>query len=132
MCQGVEPGLCGKKYDGKETSLFNNRGSATVEMSFIMPVIIFIIMELIWLFLGVMCDGRRQGRAYVNLYSYAGENDMVVHNADGITCTGIYENDTVSDSVSEVRQYSTEYEKRTGRLRRWQLYGDVLSEQGNE
>lgn len=116
-----------------DMDICNNRGSSTVEMCFIMPVIVIIIAATIFLFLYAIDDARHQGVGYVNLYAYRGSDEVIegVAIGDGeISCA--YSGEAGSYGIQrKCYIYSTEYGVRTGRLRRWQLYGDVLSEQGN-
>lgn len=109
-----------------------NRGSSTVEMCFIMPAIVIIIAATIFLFLYAIDDARHQGVGYAGLYAY--RNDEMIEGVtigDGeISCAYLGE-DSSYGIQRKCYIYSTEYGVRTGRLRRWQLYGDVLSEQGN-
>lgn len=73
----------------------NNRGSITVEMSFIIPIVIGIIMLIIFTFMKSKSDAEVQSADYIELYLY--DEEMI-------------------------------YGKCSDRLRRWQLYGDVLCE----
>ena len=101
-------------------------------MCFIMPAIVIIIAATIFLFLYAIDDARHQGVGYAGLYAY--RNDEMIEGVtigDGeISCAYLGE-DSSYGIQRKCYIYSTEYGVRTGRLRRWQLYGDVLSEQGN-
>lgn len=72
-----------------------NKGSITVEMSFIVPIIIGIIMLIIFTLIKSKEDAQWQSDNYVGLY--------------------LYDEEMIQGECSD-------------RLRRWQLYGDVLSE----
>ncbi len=73
----------------------NNRGSATVEMCFIMPIVLGVIVMLIHTFLSCKIQGETQCNEYTAIYVSSEEK--------------------VYGEVSD-------------RLRRWQLYGDVVWE----
>lgn len=111
-----------------------NRGSATVEMCFIMPIIVYILVGFIYLFLYSVQDGKIQEKCYTALYTYTGQQgEMVIEEKGKIYCNtdSIDNQNSEDDNVYRNVQYSTEYGQRTARLRRWQLYGDVLQEQGD-
>ena len=46
----------------------NNKGSTIVEVTFIMPILIFIIVAVIFLFLDVINDAVVQGDGYLGIY----------------------------------------------------------------
>lgn len=129
----------------------DNRGSAVVEVSFVMPFVILIVFMTIALFIHNVQDGISQGTVYENLYLhssfYSGqelqdnisaklndtllgeknisvivndEKGSIVVNVRGICGAGILEY-----NLPEI-SYETEIDLCTKRLRRWQLYGDVL------
>lgn len=135
--------------------MYNNCGSATIEMCFVMPVILFIIVIIISLFLDSVNDGIIRGNIYTALYSYDEGDDIGImqhsvekdintsaigsvypamnaygnNNEVGIDMLGnsgtsggayIYEPDSM--------RYSVESGVCTMRLRRWQMYGDILWE----
>lgn len=111
-----------------------NKGSATVEMCFIMPVIVCIVAGLIFLFLYSIQDSQIQAACYTALYTYAGQQDEMVVEGAG----EIYSNADCLQNIQSLQAgtdggicYRTEYGQRTARLRRWQLYGDVFQEQGD-
>lgn len=129
--------VCTTKLSEKRNingAMKGNRGSATVEMCFIMPIIVCIIAGLIFLFLYSIQDGQIQAACYTELYTYTGQQDSpVIEDADGIYSSAgclqaLQDAQTGADGAV---CYRTEYGQRTARLRRWQLYGDVLREQGN-
>lgn len=103
-----------------------NRGSSTVEMCFIMPLIIILITAFIYLFLYIMDDGRKQAMSYVQLYTYNSEGEVAESYGEIYYAAAKEEGRYGIDRKMKI--YKTEYGVRTGRLRRWQLYGDVLSE----
>lgn len=110
-----------------------NRGSATVEVTLLIPVLLMIVVACIFLIVNSVQDGSIQGDIYSALYSYCGEQgDNLVYNGNGY----IY---SYSDSMEERNiipnggtpdrvRFQTEYDTCTSRLRRWQLYGDILRE----
>lgn len=111
-----------------------NRGSATVEMCFIMPVIVCIVVGLIFLFLYSIQDGQIQATCYTALYTYTGQQDeLVVEGTDEIYSNAgcLQDLQGLQAGTNRAICYRTEYGQRTARLRRWQLYGDVLQEQGD-
>ena len=131
-----------------------NVGSATVETVLVMPVILVVLVMVIYLIFDCINDSAVRADLYTELYSYSERGmSMPQKNADnpvdrtyvgegenreiwGRDGQGIYvsvkggkahANGTysyVSDSVT----YKTEYKKCEDRLRRWQLYGDILWE----
>lgn len=129
----------------------DNRGSTVVEVSLVMPFVILIVFMTIALFIHNVQDGISQGTVYENLYLHSvfysgqelqddisakldetllGENNVsvtvndekggIVVNVSGTCGTGILE--YILPEIS----YETEIDLCTKRLRRWQLYGDVL------
>lgn len=131
----------------------NNRGSATVEISMVIPVVIGIVFMVVALFIHNVWDGAVQGEIVSELYLYsvndderkleeniysnlqgvlAGNNNisltmgaqkgMALVNVSGMCGSGLLEYN-LSDKT-----YRTEIDLCTSRLRRWQLYGDVLSD----
>lgn len=131
----------------------DNKGSATVELSIIMPVILLIIVMIIRLYLGLIYEGNVCGNTYSRLYVYEISSDESSLLKSGGLLSGLNEqledistsllsdedeectlNAVMSDgniSISSVSDsdnvtYKTEYDKCSSRLRRWQLYGDVI------
>lgn len=112
-----------------------NRGSATLELCFVMPIIICVIMALIFLFLDSVKDADIQSENYSVLYTYRGQSD---ERQNGVLVNGgeicgreegtlTWDFGTYMYTPRQVR-YRTEYGVCTERLRRWQFYGDVLQE----
>lgn len=98
----------------------DNRGSATVELSLIMPVILLVIVLLIRLYMSLISEGDSCGESYSTLYLYE---------ASGLSGTVDVSDGSISIRVvSEAGDvtYKTEYDKCSSRLRRWQMYGDVI------
>jgi len=130
-------------------SMKDNRGSITVEMSFIMPIVIGIVMMLISIILMGLNEGASLGTSQVIVYEYdelRQENhsshrweqleekvvldymvgDIYVKNNE-VVATVSSQDSGGRYSVSG-RGCKKEWDKCTDRLRRWQLYGDVLHE----
>lgn len=128
----------------------DNKGSATVEISIIMPVILLIIVMIIKLYMGLIYEGNVCGNVYSELYLYdmsdngdksegeirgledrLGEisDSLLVYEGDGCSLIAELSDGNISiSSKSEAENitYKTEYNKCSSRLRRWQLYGDVI------
>jgi hypothetical protein len=111
----------------------DNRGSATIELSLIAPVILLIIVLIIKLYIGLIDEGNVCGSSYSSLYLYDVSEDGTIDDSleeiAGYTLTGKVDSGSVSISaVSDMGSvtYKTEYDKSSSRLRRWQLYGDVI------
>lgn len=138
-----------------EDSDNDNCGSATVELILLMPIILFIIVKVIFLFLDSMNDGIIRGEVYTTLYTYEENKDLeILRNGietdiQQIIIGGempslniyrekykigleLYGQAAVGggryEYNSESIKYSVESGVCTSRLRRWQLYGDVLWE----
>ncbi|MBQ9609335.1 MAG: hypothetical protein IJV15_07835 [Lachnospiraceae bacterium] len=134
----------------------NDRGSVIIEMTLIMPFIIFIIVFVLFWFLDVINDGITQGETYSELYTLSmGDNaekiasDLTeslsshivgVNNiprvnikADGGRIYAYIDSSDLQGGIIYLYQgkknyFSREYDLCTDRLRRWQLYGDLLRE----
>jgi hypothetical protein len=127
----------------------SNRGSAAIELTIIMPVILLIIVMIIKLYMGLIYEGNICGSSYSCLYLYeipdgasGGKSldslnsqleeisgTMLMYEDDRCDLTALLADGNVSiyaASVSEKVTYKTEYDKCSSRLRRWQLYGDVI------
>lgn len=115
-----------------------NRGSATVEMCFVLPIVLWIVVNVIYIFLDVIGDSASQGECYSAIYMYSEEQReeegkysqpvfVVEHN---LVCQGKELGGGSSEYIYQgnANTYKTEYDLCTMRLRRWQLYGDVLRE----
>ncbi|MBQ9232755.1 MAG: hypothetical protein IJ167_01790 [Lachnospiraceae bacterium] len=132
----------------------NNSGSTIIEVSLIMPIVIAIIVSVIFIFMDVINDAIIQGNGYCGIYLisvgdseesientiYSKINEEIVgvgnvpylslESVDGEIAVYIYINkngDTYTYQGENVC-YKREFNKCTQRLRRWQLYGDVLWE----
>jgi hypothetical protein len=127
----------------------DNRGSATVELCLIMPVILLIIVMIIKLYMGLIYEGNVCGRSYSELYLYDMSEDggisgsdsgldsrleeisdsLLADEDDRCSLSAAYSDGYISiSSASESGDvtYRTEYGKCSSRLRRWQLYGDII------
>lgn len=111
-----------------------NSGSTTVEMCFVMPVVVVITIFCLMLLLIPVNDIKTQEMSYSAIYTYSGS-------ADNITNEQIMlyeENGVVYGCAKSIKEplysknrevtYNTEYDKCTPRLRRWQMYGDIFQE----
>ena len=136
--------------------LFNNSGSTIIEVSIIMPILIFIIVSVIFLFLYAINDAVIQGESYCGIYELSvGENEETIkeninssmeNKIVGIGNIPKLSLNLISGEISaaicainvkggriysyqgKAVSYKREYDKCTQRLRRWQLYGDILQE----
>ena len=131
-----------KKILGNKT--LKKKGSTTVEMCIIMPIILSLLVLFIFLFLSGANEGIVQGSTYMTLYTYELTGNMIEKE-------GILQGETQilgekmaweiklymkkgnvyakAQKLGERdRIYGTEYGLCTSRLRRWQLYGDILWE----
>ena len=120
-----------RKVVKKKGIMDKNAGSSTVEMCFVMPIVIGIIYMVINLYLDAIYLGREQGSVYTEIYQMSAEGIMFEDfNYNQIqTLTLNVDGGTIH--VSGEKEYSREYDLCTSRLRRWQLYGDVFSDQGD-
>lgn len=100
----------------KMRGCLGNRGSSIVEMSLIMPIILWIIFLTIWLHLDTIKDGLVQQDGYSTIYTYKPEKtEGVIKNHNYI-----YEEDG--------HVFITEVDVCSDRLRRWQVYGNIVWE----
>ncbi len=113
-----------------------------------MPVVIIIVFMVLNLFLSGVNDSIIMGDTYTALYSYYGDFDIEKEAerlektmAEDLTKNGYIESVTISCKPgdlgiyvadmygdSEAKHFSREYNVCTERLRRWQMYGDIISE----
>lgn len=123
----------------------DDKGSATVEISLIIPVILFVIVLIIRLYIRLIDEGAVFGNTYKELYLYGVEADeqyvedkmnelLSVAVLDKESSYGVSVSSTngvvamISNYNEHTLRSSTEYNKCTSRLRRWQVYGDVICE----
>ena len=132
-----------------------NKGAALIEATIIIPIILFIIINCIFLFLDCINDSIIVGEGYCSIYSFSeyvpiddiknsfdkSVKDVLVGTGTEIsadTSTSLGKLDLKikgNKSANNIYKYkledvklSMEYDKCTGRLRRWQMYGDIFSE----
>lgn len=129
-----------------------NKGNTTVEMCFVMPIIVFVIILFVGLYLNLIITSKIWGDTYIMMYSYYKpeldrlqiEEDICERfnseevEVDYISAdSGRIKLEITQDNREQVREYMHSYEKIflnreydlcTSRLRRWQLYGDVFFE----
>ncbi|MBE5953737.1 MAG: hypothetical protein E7257_06220 [Lachnospiraceae bacterium] len=128
-----------------------NRGSITIEMCFVMPIVVAVVMMLIMLILRGVNEGNALGATQSMVYEYSDFNDAdklfhapmgdieQLENSimlDQISGSFNITEDSVSLGVGSLNEDSIhsissmgctrERNKSTDRLRRWQLYGNVL------
>ena len=146
--------------DRLKNKLIENKGSTIVEVSLIMPFIIFIIVFVIFWYLDIINDAIVQGEAYCGIYELSvGEDKTVIESGivseinDRIIGAGNEPDVLIEIKSGEIYAYTDsksvkggkvyiyhgnsvtykrEYDKCTQRLRRWQLYGNILREQGDQ
>ena len=93
-----------------------NKGSSVVELSLIMPIIFGVLVMVIMLFLDTVRDGLVQQDGYSTIYTYKPEKtEGVIKNHNYI-----YEEDG--------HVFITEVDVCSDRLRRWQVYGNIIWE----
>jgi len=129
-----------------------NKGYITIEMCLVMPVVIGIIMMLVMLILKAGNEGMALGLSQLVTYNISDDsfkqeelwslseqlrlNNMVgFDNLSGTAKLSENELRVMVKSSKEANDYSIspvecvrEWNMCTDRLRRWQLYGDVLCE----
>ena len=117
-----------------------HRGSTTLEMCFIMPIIIAIVFMISMLFLACMDDGIVQGTIYENMYKYCRneEERIIKQNIENEIKSATVLDNEIDVSVkkshgkltvyADGKEYCMEIDKCTNRLRRWQIYGDIISD----
>ncbi|MBE5946796.1 MAG: hypothetical protein E7259_07645 [Lachnospiraceae bacterium] len=131
-----------------------NRGSATLEMTLIIPLVLWIVVNVIFIFIDSINDSVIRSEVYTSLYSYnvdvsneeeegklllnINEHLIGVYTVDelelssdaGVVSVAIDSGNISGGEVHEYKindmEFSTEFDLCTSRLRRWQLYGDIL------
>ncbi len=124
----------------------DDKGSITIEMCLVMPIVIGVVMMLILLILRGLNEGVALGTSQVMVYEYSAseknmegdleklQNAMMMAQVQGSLKVRDDEiSVTVGSDKEGINSISTvgcarEWELCTDRLRRWQLYGDVLCE----
>ncbi len=127
-----------------------NKGSITVEMCLVMPLVLMVVFNMIMIIINLINQSVVQSSSYVSLYSYSGREDIIYEEAllektlkekivlNSAACQAELKQDkeevvinikeAVKVSAMDNVFYQSEEGKGTTRLRRWQLYGDVLQE----
>lgn len=96
-----------------------DKGSSVVELSLIMPIIFGILTMIIFLFLDTVEDGVIQQQGYSMIYTYQEESEQAeVVQVEGDRCR-FEKNGHVC---------ITEIDLCSKRLRRWQVYGNIIWE----
>lgn len=116
----------------------NNKGIATVEMCVVVPLVLWICVNIIFVYLDVIGDGVSQGECYFEIYTFSEDKrqqegefaQAVIKKDHNLLCKGKQYADEGVDYLykGNPNTYKTEYDMCTMRLRRWQLYGTVLQE----
>ncbi|MBO6113761.1 MAG: hypothetical protein J6P57_01770 [Lachnospiraceae bacterium] len=134
----------------------SNKGMTIVEVTFVMPILIFVIISVVFLFLDIINDAVVQGESYCGIYAISiGDNeerikDKIISSLENELVgsgntpeislkvmsgeletyirTRYISGGNIYRYMGENTSYKREYDKCTQRLRRWQLYGDVLWE----
>lgn len=93
-----------------------NNGSSIVEISLIMPIILWVIVLVLWLHLDTVKDGLVQQDGYSIIYTYKpGAEKGTIRNQEYM-----YQEDG--------HVFITEVDACSNRLRRWQVYGNIIWE----
>lgn len=132
----------------------DDRGSIVVEMSLVIPLVLWIVVNIIFVFIDSVNDSVLRMSAYTTLYQYDVEDeaqeeaDKLLENINehlvgvyyldeadvsvdsgevnvGIDSTGVSGGEIHEYKIRDL-DYCTEYDLCSSRLRRWQLYGDIL------
>lgn len=117
-----------------------NDGSAVVEMSLIMPILFGICVLVLTIFLDTVEDSLTCMDGYSILYTYDenGLSEIWDHN-QMINQSENPEETAYENGVGIIMDHQLRYEKKghtfimetgvcSSRLRRWQLYGDIIFE----
>ena len=106
---------------GSQRRKIGNEGSSVVEMSLVMPVIFGILVLVLWLFLDTVTDGRTQQDGYCTIYTYQ-KGTIPIPEETG----KLEKNNYIYTQDGHV--FITEMDVCSSRLRRWQLYGNIICE----
>ena len=117
-------------YGGLE---MDNKGSSVVELSIIMPVIISILIMVIFLFVDTIRDGLVQQDGYSVIYTYQEkggwkENSGQMRKNEESEETHAVISDGLCRFEKEGHVFVTEVGVCSNRLRRWQVYGNIVWE----
>lgn len=106
----------------------DDSGSATVEISLIIPIVICIVFMLIGLFLDGIQEGIIYKEGYTNVYTFSQfDTDKTIQSCEFEARSLLCNDGNVTFTFDDF-SFTTEYLLCTPRLRRWQLYGDILCE----
>lgn len=142
-----------KEFEVKENL---NRGSATLEMTLVIPLVLWIIVNVIFIFIDSINDSVIRSEVYTSLYSYNVDvsneeeegklllninehligvytiDELELSSDDGVVSVAMDSGGVSGGEIHEYKikdmEFSTEFDLCTSRLRRWQLYGDILSQ----
>ena len=128
---GVVERLCG--HLSQSLRMVGNKGSSVVEMSLIMPIIFSIVVMVIFLFLDTVRDGLVQQEGYSVIYTYqegAGLYEQLeeMKNAETRDAGQAVISDGNYRYEKEGHVCITEVDVCSNRLRRWQVYGNIVWE----
>lgn len=116
-----------------EGKKMNNKGSSVVELSLVMPIVLGVVVMVLILFTDTISDGLIQQDGYSVIYTYQ-EKERVWNNP---VETGSSENlKQAHTNISEGKYqfekdghvFITEVDVCSNRLRRWQVYGNIVWE----
>lgn len=111
----------------------DNKGSSVVELSIIMSIIISILIMVIFLFVDTIRDGLVQQDGYSVIYTYQengewkGNSKQIRKNEESET-THLIISDGLYRLEKEGHVFVTEVDVCSNRLRRWQVYGNIIWE----
>lgn len=147
-----------KLYSEKKSNrkMYDNSGSAIVEVTLIMPILVIMIVSVLFLLLDAANDAVIQGESFCGIYELSvGDNEETIKesvnesmneriigigNVPKLSLSIISGEISLNVCAFDIKGgkiysyqgdsvcYKREYDKCTQRLRRWQLYGDVLQE----
>lgn len=129
----------------------NNIGSITVEITLIMPLLLLVTVLMIKLFLNTIVYTTELGDVYGRVYTCSDDNwtvisleefqdkleaesrirgdyEVFLNNHNGNTDISVITSHNGNWYENNEFHFNMEYGKCTDRLRRWQLYGDVICE----
>ncbi|MCM1287853.1 MAG: hypothetical protein NC240_06035 [Clostridium sp.] len=114
-------------------TIYKNSGSTTVEMCFVMPIVIFVTIFCLMLLLMPVHDIQMQELSYSAIYTYSGDGSVIneqirVYEENGFVYGCAKQIKAPLQYKDREITYKTEYDKCTPRLRRWQMYGDIFQE----
>lgn len=117
-----------------------NQGSAVVEMSLILPIVFGVLVLVLTLFLDTVRDSLVQQEGHTLLYTYDGKNLRdTQQEKPSMQGNQNFGADVREDGIEILSDHEYRYEKEghifitetgvcSSRLRRWQLYGDIIWE----